>query len=135
MLTFSHSRSLFATFARPAVVVIAVALLLGLMVACEAEPTPTPTPLPTATPTATPTPEPTPEPAAPMLLMSDIMGMVSAEEQECVRAAVGEDVYNLMLQTPFTPDMMTADAAASPVAACLSPESQAAIAQAVMGGG
>lgn len=67
-----------------------------------------------------------------MLLMSDIMDMLPAEEVECVKAAVGEDVYNLMLQTPFTADMMTADAAASPVAACLSPESQAQVAQAVM---
>ncbi len=114
-----------------ALLVIAVTTL-AILGACEAEPTPTPTPLPTATPTATPTPEPTPETAMPMLLMADIMDMVSEEERECVKAAVGEDVYNLMLQTPFTADMMTADAAASPVAACLSPESQAAIAQAVM---
>ena len=110
-----------------ALLVIAVTTL-AILGACEAEPTPTPTPLPTATPTATPTPEP----AAPMLLMSDIMDMLPAEEVECVKAAVGEDVYNLMLQTPFTADMMTADAAASPVAACLSPESQAQVAQAVM---
>ncbi len=110
-----------------ALLVISVTTL-AILGACEAEPTPTPTPLPTATPTATPTPEP----AAPMLLMSDIMDMLPAEEVECVKAAVGEDVYNLMLQTPFTADMMTADAAASPVAACLSPESQAQVAQAVM---
>ena len=110
--------------------VIAVATL-SVLGACEAEPTPTPTPLPTATPTATPIPEPTPEPAMPTLLVSDIMDMVSAEEVECVRTAVGEDTYNLMLQVPFTADMMTADAATSPVAACLTPETQARIAEAV----
>ena len=114
-----------------ALLVISVTTL-AILGACEAEPTPTPTPLPTATPTATPTPEPTPETAMPMLLMADIMDMLPAEEVECVKAAVGEDVYNLMLQTPFTADMMTADAAASPVAACLSPESQAQVAQAVL---
>ena len=112
-----------------ALLVISVTTL-AILGACEAEPTPTPTPLPTSTPTATPTPEPAP--AAPMLLMSDIMNMLPAEEVECVKAAVGEDVYNLMLQTPFTADMMTADAAASPVATCLSPESQAQVAQAVV---
>ncbi|MCY4575461.1 MAG: hypothetical protein OXC55_02460 [Chloroflexi bacterium] len=30
----------------------------------------------------------------PTLLVSDIMDMVSAEEVECVRTAVGEDTYN-----------------------------------------
>ncbi len=118
-----------------ALVVISVAAL-AIYGACEAEPTPTPTPLPTATPTATPTPEPTPEPMMQAPVGADIMPLLPPEEVECIKAAVGEDLYNVMLQTPFTPEMLTPEAAAaSPVTACLSEESQAIFAQAVMGGG
>ncbi len=71
-----------------------------------------------------------------MVLGADIMPLLPPEEVECIKAAVGEDLYNLMLQTPFTADMLTGEAAAaSPVTACLSEESRAIFAQAVMGGG
>ncbi len=67
---------------------------------------------------------------------ADIIPLLPPEEIECIKAAVGEDFYAVLLQTPFTPEMLTPEAAAaSPVTACLSEESQAIFAQAVMGGG
>ena len=121
---------------RVAALVVISVTALAILGACEAEPTPTPTPLPTATSTATPTPEPTPEPAAQAPVGADIMPLLPPEEVECIKAAVGEDLYNVMLQTPFTAEMLTPEtAAASPVTACLSEESRAIFAQAVMGGG
>ena len=131
----NQAGSVLAKLMRPVILVLSVALVLGVVAACQAEPTPTPTPLPTATPTPVPpTATPEPAPAAPMLTIGDIMEMASQEEQDCVKTAVGEDTYTMMQLAPFTPEMMTADAAASPVAACLSEETRAAIAAAVMGG-
>ena len=118
-----------------ALLVISVTAL-AILGACEAEPTPTPTPLPTPTPTATPTPEPTPEPMTQVPVGADLMALLPPDEVECIKAAVGEDLYAILLQTPFTPEMFTPEAAAaSPVTPCLSEESQAMFAQAVMGAG
>lgn len=129
------ARSLFVILPRPAVLFASLALTLGILIACEAEPTPTPTPLPTPTPTATPTPEPVME-SPDVVLGGDILPLLPPEEIECVKAAVGEDLYNVLLQTPFTLDMLTEEAAAaSPVTTCLSEESQAIFAQAVTGAG
>ncbi len=90
----------------------ALFLTVVLVVACSPDPTATPvptnTPVPTPTPTATPTPEPTPTPTPeptptpapstdmmPGLMMDmtggDLMAMMSAEEIECVQAAVGDE--------------------------------------------
>ena len=124
-------------FIRVTVLLVILVTALAVLSACsEPEPTPTPTPLPTATPTPTPPPTATPPPAsgAPQLLLGeDVMAMLPAEEVECVRTTVGEDLYALMLLTPFTSALISGDAAAtSPVTACFSPESQALIAQAIM---
>ena len=125
-------------FIRVTVLLVILADGAGRAIAAcsEPEPTPTPTPLPTATPTPTPLPTATPPPAsgAPQLLLGeDVMAMLPAEEVECVRTTVGEDLYALMLLTPFTSALISGDAAAtSPVTACFSPESQALIAQAIM---
>ncbi len=132
MLTLVNVRPLLATLTRPIVLVISAVILLSFMVACEAAPTPTPT----AVPTATPTPIPTADPAVPSVLGADIMRLLPLEEVDCIQVAIGVDAYNLLLQTPFTAEMLTPEAAAaSPVTACLSEESQAIFAQAVMGAG
>lgn len=120
---------------RMAILAVISVIFVSVLGACQAEPTPTPTPLPTPTPTATPTPEPTPVPMTQAPLGADIMPLLPPEEVECIRTALGEDFYNVLLQTPFTPDMLTPEAAAtSPVTGCLSEESQAIFAEAVMGG-
>ena len=133
MLTLKNASPIFANFARPVVLFASLALILGVLVACEAAPTPTPT----AVPTATPTPPPTADPSVPSVLGADIMRLLPLEEVDCIQAAVGGlDAYNILLQTPFTAEMLTPEAAAaSPVTPCLSEESQAAIAAAVMGAG
>ena len=133
MLTSKNPMLLITTFARPVVLFASLALILGVLAACEAAPTPTPT----AVPTATPTPIPTADPSVPSVLGADIMRLLPLEEVDCIQAAVGGlDAYNLLLQTPFTAEMLTPEAAAaSPVTACLSPESQAIFAEAVMSAG
>ncbi len=96
-------------------ILIAVVSLSALLVAlaCSSEPTPTPTPAPTPTPTATPTPEPTPtpqvEPTASLadLFLTDatlggeVMSRLSNAETDCIRAALGEDVYTAVLGLPM----------------------------------
>ncbi len=84
-----------------------------------ATPSPTPEPTPTATPS--PTPEPTPAPATPTptpdaaqpagsmrdlvidesSTIKDVMDRLSTEETDCVRAAFGEAVYQLLLTAPI----------------------------------
>ena len=119
-------------FIRITVLPVILLMAVAVLAACsEPEPTPTPTPLPTSTPTPTATPAPSSVVQA--LLGADVMAMLPPEEVECVREQVGDDLYALMLQTPFTSALISGDAAAtSPVASCFSPETQALIAQAIM---
>ena len=127
----------------------ALFLMIVLVVACSPDPTatpvptntpvptatPTPTPTPTPEPTPTPTPEPTPTPAPstdmmPGMMMdentmgSDIMAMMSAEEVECVQAAVGDEGFTAMMATPV---FLLSDSMAM-VADCFAPELSAMLA-------
>ena len=92
---------------------VALALIALLVIAgCGSDPEPTP--VPTPTPTATPTPEPTPEPPAEAagtledLFItdatrgSDLMDRLSTAERDCIRAAIGEEVYSAVLNLPMT---------------------------------
>lgn len=96
---------------------VAFGAILGVLLfagACEAEPTPTPIPTATPvppTPTATATPEPTPTPV-PMSLaeleitetttVREVVSAFSAEEQACIREAVGADAFNLIADAPVS---------------------------------
>ena len=84
-------------------VTIALALFAFVVIAgCGSDPTPTPT----ATPTATPTPEPTASLADLFLtdatLGSEVMSRLSEAETDCIRTAIGEDVYAAVLDLPVT---------------------------------
>lgn len=91
-------------FAAIALALAALAVIAG----CGSEPTPTPAP------TATPTPEPTPTPAVePMgsledlfitdtTLGRDVMSRLSMAETDCMRGALGEEVYSAVLSLPMT---------------------------------
>ncbi len=116
---------------RSLVVAIGLALIISLAPACGSEPEPTPTPVP-PTPTATTVPTPTPAAeAAPMGVTGrEIMGMLPTEESDCVKEKVGDDLYALMLDTPFTSAMGEGPQAAL-LTECLSAESLAAIAAAM----
>ncbi|MDE2824572.1 MAG: hypothetical protein OXK79_13810 [Chloroflexota bacterium] len=95
---------------------IALALAAFLLIAgCGSDPTPTPTPTATATPTPAPTATPTPEPsmAGPggsledmfitdTTIGRDVMSRLSTAETDCLRAALGEEVYNAVLDLPMT---------------------------------
>ena len=95
--------------------VLLAALFIGAaLTACAAptpEPTatqapePTPTPTPTATPTATPSPEPTASLADLFLtdttLGNEVMSRLSKAETDCIRAALGEDIYTAVLGLPM----------------------------------
>ena len=75
-----------------------------------AAPTPDPTAMPAPEPTAAPTPEPTAAPQATMSLENfvitqqttggDLMGLLSEGEASCVRAGIGDALYQLILGTP-----------------------------------
>ena len=95
---------------------------------------PTPTPEPTATPLPTPTPlpaTPTPLPAGPGIdefvitpetTGQDLIDVLSEEEVECIKSAVGDPVFSLLLGAPLV--LATADpSAAAPLLGCLAPES------------
>ena len=97
------------------VFVVALALIALLVIAgCGSDPEPTPVPTPTPTATPEPTPTPTPEPPAESggtledLFItdttrgSDLMGRLSEAETDCIRAAIGEEVYNAVLNLPMT---------------------------------
>ncbi len=88
--------------------IIGASLLLAALAAC-ASPTPTPTATPTPTPTATPTPAPTPTPTPDAMTLSpddggiaarDLLAMLTADEEACVRAAVGDAAYDQLLNSP-----------------------------------
>ena len=116
---------------RSVIVAVGLALIVSFAAACGSEPEPTATPIPpTATATMVPTPTPAAE-AAPMGVTGrEILGMLPAEETDCVKERVGEDLYNLMLDTPFTSAMGEGPQAAL-LTECLSAESLAAIAAAM----
>ena len=99
------------------------------------EPTPTPTtaPAPTATtaPTATATAMPTEVPAPTMTLADlqftqatvgkDLFDLLSQEETDCIKGAVGEQVYQVIMATPIL--MAAGDASgAAFLFNCLTPE-------------
>lgn len=85
---------------------IGAALLLVALAACASPtPTPTATPEPTATPTPAPTPTPTPDamtlaPDDGGVAARDLLAMLSADEEACVRAAVGDAAYDQLLESP-----------------------------------
>ena len=104
-----------------------------------ATPTPTPTPTPTAepTPTATPTPAPatatpTPEAAEPLSMRDfvvdasttgqDLIDRLSEDEAACIKAAVGDFVFEILLGTPLLMAGTDAGGSAQPLFACLSVE-------------
>ena len=108
-------------------VAVGLTLFISLAAACASEPEPTPTPVP---PTATATSVPTPTPSTAVVPVGvpgrEIMAMLPTEESDCVKEKVGDDIYNLMLDTPFTSSMGEGPQAAL-LTACLSEESLAAI--------
>ena len=92
--------------------VAAAAALLALLViaGCGSDPEPTPVPTAAPAPTATPTPEPTPAPADGTLedlFITDtttgreVMSRLSTTETDCIRAALGEEVYGAVLNIPM----------------------------------
>ena len=94
-------------------VVIVLALAAGVaIVGCGSDPTPTP--IPTATPTPEPTATPTPTlPAESVGSLEDlfitdvttggeVMSRLSKAETDCIRAAIGEEVYSAVLNFPMT---------------------------------
>ena len=109
-------------------------------------PSPTPTPEPTRTPeptpTATATRTSTPQAAEPAPTMRDLVidasttgqdlfDRLSAEENACVKAALGDFVYEVMSGTP----LLTAGsdpAAAAPLFACLEQESVVLVGAAIL---
>ena len=123
----------------PLIALLALVALTAM--ACgEETPEPTPTPVPTVAPTPTPTPvppTPTPTPAAaaeptappvtftvpefsPDVTGQDIAELFSEEEQTCIREAIGEDAYAMLLESnPLTPE---AQGTTSFFGECLSPE-------------
>ena len=125
-----------------ALLIALLALVALTAMACgEETPEPTPTPVPTVAPTPTPTPvpptpTPTPaaaaEPTAPPMTFTvpefppDVTGqhiadtLFTEEEQTCIRDAVGEDAYAVLLESnPLTPE---AQGSTTFFGECLSPE-------------
>ena len=78
-----------------------VGLLLAALAAACASPTPTPTATPTPSPTPTPAPTatPTPIPDDGVLAARDLLAMLTAGEESCVRAAVGDAAYDQLLES------------------------------------
>ena len=97
------------------VAVVALSLIAVIAVAaCSPDPTstPVPTPLPTETPTpipptATPTPEPAPVGSIDDLVFNetttgrDVMAFFSEDEVACVRSTIGDDAFNMLIDTPL----------------------------------
>ena len=100
-------------------------------IATSAPPTPAPTtppPPPTEAPAPTEAPEPTAEPQAmatledfvltPATTGQDLINRISQEEADCIKGAIGEAFFGLMMQAPLL--QASADpAAAAPVFGCL----------------
>jgi hypothetical protein len=122
-----------------ACIAIAIAIAVGAACGGNDEPAPTPTPPPeTATPvpaTPTRTPTPTPEAAQPSLSMrdfaidasttgQDLLDRLSEEENDCLRAAFGDSVYEILRGTPLLGLTSGGDdsSAATPFFTCLKEE-------------
>lgn len=127
-------------------VAAALAAVMALAAACGggSPEVPTPAPIPTPEPTATatpvpptptpipPTPTPVEEPAArksleslqltPSTLGSDLIDALSEEEVSCIKAAVGDQIFGLMLSSPIM-QASANPAAAAPIFGCLTIES------------
>ena len=124
----------------PLIALLALVALTAM--ACgEETPDPTPTPVPTVAPTPTPTPTPVPptptpaaaaEPTAPAMTFTvpefppGVTGqeigdtLFSEEEKGCVRDAIGEDAYAMLLESsPLTPE---AQGTTAFFGECLAPE-------------
>ncbi len=123
-----------------------LAAMIALAAACGggSPEVPTPAPIPTPEPTATatpvpptptpipPTPTPVEEPAArssleslqltPSTLGSDLIDALSEEEVSCIKAAVGDQIFGLMLSSPIM-QASANPAAAAPIFGCLTIES------------
>lgn len=90
---------------------VALALIALLVIAgCGSDPEPTPVPTVAPAPTSTPTPEPTPAPSAETLenlfitdatTGRDVMSRLSEAETDCIRTALGEEVYGAVLNIPM----------------------------------
>lgn len=127
-----------------ALLIALLAVVVLMAVACgEETPEPTPTPVPTPTPMPTPTPTPVPptptpmpaaaaEPTVPAMTFTvpeftaAVTGqeiadtLFSEEEQACIRGAIGDDAYAMLLESsPLTPD---AQGTTSFFGECLTPE-------------
>ncbi len=103
-------------FRRAIVAALAIAAIAMLVAACDSEPEPTATPTaipPTATPTAAPTdtPVPTAVPAPTGTIddldlatatFGDVAAYLSESEVACLRAEVGDAVYESILGVPLT---------------------------------
>ncbi len=97
------------------VTVVALSLIAVIAVAaCNPDPTstPVPTPLPTETPTPIPpteppTPEPAPVGSIDDLVFNetttgrDVMAFFSEDEVACVRSTIGDDAFNMLIDTPL----------------------------------
>ena len=116
-------------------------LVLTGAVACGSDPTPAPEPTATSAPPATPpptstpvpppatnTPEPEEEPAAmnpleqlvitPTTTGSELFGLLSEEETNCIKSNIGEAFFGLMMDAPIAQASANPDAAA-PIFGCI----------------
>ena len=100
-----------------------------------ATPEPTTTPEQTAAPEPTATAEPTPEPEPPQAMMSmenlvitqattggDLMAMLSEQEASCVKANVGDTLYQLILGAPIMLMVAGDTSQRAPLFNCLEPD-------------
>lgn len=120
--------------------------LAGLLVlaaaACGSDPTATPTP-PTATPAPPPTntPEPEEEPAAmnpleklvitPATTGREMFGSLSEAETNCIKEAIGEAFFGMMMDAPIAQASASPEAAA-PVFGCIQEDNLVLIGVALM---
>ena len=84
---------------------------LTVIAGCGSDPTPTPKPTATSTPepTATPTPAPPAEPTESLATLfiidttlgHEVMNRLSEGERQCIRGALGEEVYGAVLNLPM----------------------------------
>ena len=118
-------------FRRAIVAVLAIAAIAMLVAACDSEPEPTATPTaipPTATPTNTPVPTAVPAPTGTIddldfatATFSDVAAYLSESEVACLRAEVGDAIYESVLGLPLA---AVQDTAVEFPIECLSTESQ-----------
>ena len=105
-------------------------------------PEPTPTSTPEPTPASTPAPTSTPQAAEPAPAMrdlvinatttgQDLLDRLSEEENACIKAAVGDFVYDVIRGTPLLAAGSDPSAAA-PLFACLAPENVVLLGAAIL---